>query len=193
MKLLVTAFDPFGGSETNASLELLRALPDTLGGAELTKLILPTVFRRAAELAILRAEEDLPDAIVCLGQAAGREAITPERVGINLMDAAMPDNAGYQPADESILPEGPAAYFSTLPIRPMTAAIRGAGVPAAVSNTAGTFVCNSLLYEMRHYTETRHPRVPCGFIHVPLLKDLPLDGALRGMTAALGVLVNPAE
>ena len=190
MKLLITAFDPFGGSEENASLELLRALPETLEGAEIVKLVLPTVFRRSGEKAIQRAEEVRPDAIVCMGQAGGRRAITPERVGLNLMDARIPDNDGFQPVDEPILPGGPAAYFSTLPIKPMAAAIRAAGVPAEISNTAGTFVCNSLFYQMRHYTETRCPEVPCGFIHVPLLKDLPLPDGLRGLKAALGMIAK---
>ena len=191
-KILITAFDPFGGSETNASLELLRALPERLGSTELVKLVLPTAFRRAAALAVRTAEEVRPDAIVCLGPAAGRTAVTPERVGINCMDASIPDNDGNQPSDEPILPLGPAAYFSTLPIKGMTAAIREAGVPAAVSNTAGTFVCNSLLYELRHYAETRCPQVPCGFLHVPLPEDLPTGDALRGLLAALEVLAVPA-
>ena len=148
MTILITAFDPFGGDEANISQQLLEALPEELDGAALRKLLLPTVFGAAAERAVAEAERIRPDAIVCLGQAGGRTAITPERVGINCMDASLPDNAGRQPRDEAILPGG-AAYFATLPLRDMAEAIRAAGVPAQISNTAGTLcatVCSSLLH-----------------------------------------------
>ena len=195
MTILVTAFDPFGGDEANISQQLLEALPEELDGAVLHKLLLPTVFGKAAERAIAEAERIRPGAIVCLGQAGGRTAITPERVGINCMDASLPDNAGRQPRDEAILPGGPAAYFSTLPLRAMTEAIRAAGVPAQISNTAGTFVCNSLLYAMLQYTAAS-PELPCGFLHLPCpdaASGLSREALLRGLIAALRVLTQKRQ
>lgn len=176
MQILVTAFDAFGGEASNATQEVLAALPDSANGVELQKLVVPTVFRRAAELATQEAERRRPDAILCLGQAGTRSAVTPERVAINVMDARIPDNDGAQPADEPVIPGGPAAYFSTLPVKEMVDAIRAAGVSAELSNTAGTFVCNSLMYAMLHYTHTHCPDVPCGFVHIPRLDTQTSDG-----------------
>ena len=197
--ILLTAFFPFDGDELNASQEVMNALPDRIGGAEIVKLCLPVVFGQASELAIEAAERLQPNAIVCLGQAGGREAITPERVAVNLMDAAQPDNDGFQPADSPIVTNGPVAYFSTLPIKAMAAAMQDAGVPAQISNTAGTYVCNSLMYSMLHYTATHRFDIPCGFIHVPYLDiqtkgegglALPKDDVVCAITAALRVLID---
>ena len=191
MKILVTAFDPFGGAETNSSLEVLEALPSHIGAAELVKLVLPTVFGESARLAREAAEALRPEAVVCLGQAAGRKAITPERVALNLMDAERPDNAGNRPAEEPVVPGGPAAYFSTLPVKALVSAISAAGVSAQVSDSAGTFVCNSLMYAMLHYAASRRPDLPCGFIHVPGPEDgLCREELTRGVTAALTALAK---
>ena len=194
MTILVTAFDPFGGGETNSSLAVLNALPERIGPAKLEKRVLPTVFGLSARLGEEAAEELRPDAVVCLGQAAGRKAVTPERVAINLMDAAGPDNAGNRPVDEPVVPGGPAAYFSTLPVKEMAAAARETGVPAAVSYSAGTFVCNSLMYAMLHYAASRRPDLPCGFVHVPGPEDgLSTEDLVRGVAAALGALAKSIE
>lgn len=191
MTILVTAFDPFGGEETNASLEVLKALPERIGGAMLVKRVLPTVFGLSARLAREAAEELRPDAVVCLGQAGGRKAVTPERVAVNLMDAAGPDNAGNLPTDEPVVPGGPAAYFSTLPVKAMAAAVRETGIPAAVSYTAGTFVCNSLMYAMLHHAAEKRLDLPCGFIHVPRPGEgLSPEDLARGVAAALGALAG---
>ena len=199
MAILITSFEPFGGDELNASQEVMNALPDRIGGAEIVKLCLPVIFGRAAELAAEAAERLRPDAIVCLGQAGKREAITPERAAINVMDAAQSDNDGFQPVDTPVIPGGPAAYFSTLPIKAMVSAMRDIGVPAQISNTAGTYVCNSLMYAMLHYTATHCPDIPCGFIHVPYLDiqamgegvpALPKDDIVRAVTAALRILTE---
>ena len=193
MPILVTAFTPFGGDALNASQEILNALPDTLGGVRLKKRLLPVSFHSATRLAQEAAERLRPEAIVCLGQAAGRDAVTPERVAVNLMDASMPDNDGFQPMDEPVIPNAPAAYFSTLPVKAMVEAMQRIGVPARLSDTAGTYVCNALMYAMLHQTKD----VPCGFIHVPYLTEqgkgetvpsLPMETVLRGVTACLQIL-----
>ena len=185
MTILVTAFDPFGGAETNTSLEVLEALPPRVGGAKLEKLVLPTVFGLSARLAQEAVERLRPDAVVCLG---------PERAALNLMDAARPDNAGNLPAEEPVVPGGPAAYFSTLPVKVLAAAVREAGVPAAVSNSAGTFVCNSLMYSMLHYAASRRPGLPCGFIHVPGPEDgLSREEMTQGVAAALTALAESIQ
>ena len=193
MPILVTAFTPFGGDALNASQEILNALPATLGGVRLEKFLLPVSFRAAPRLALEAAERLRPEAIVCLGQAGGRDAVTPERVAVNLMDASMPDNDGFQPVDEPVIPNAPAAYFSALPVKAMVEAMQRIGVPARLSNTAGTYVCNALMFAMLHQTKD----IPCGFIHVPYLTEqgkgetapsLPKETILRGAAACLQIL-----
>lgn len=189
MPILITAFSPFGGDALNASQEILNALPETIGGVRLEKRLLPVSFRSASRLALEAAERLHPEAIVCLGQAAGRDAVTPERVAVNLMDASMPDNDGFQPVDEPVIPNAPAAYFSTLPVKAMVEAMQRVGAPARLSDTAGTYVCNALMFAMLHQTKD----VPCGFIHVPYLTEqgkretpsLSKECVLRGITACL--------
>jgi len=167
MKLLITGFEPFGGETVNPSLEAMKRLPDTIGGAQVVKQALPTEFKRAGEVLAAALEEHRPDAVICVGQAGGRSAITIERVAINLRDASIPDNAGNQPADEPILPGGETAYFSTLPIKTMVERIKETGLPAFVSNTAGTYVCNEVLYTLLHLGKTQYPGMRGCFIHVP--------------------------
>ena len=136
--LLITGFMPFGSEDRNPSWEAVSALPERIGDWLLKKLLLPVEFSRAADLAEKAAEDCHADAILSVGLAAGRTAVTPEYVGVNVRDASIPDNAGVQPEGEPVDPDGPAAYFSTLPVREMTKAIQGAGVPAKLSYTAGT-------------------------------------------------------
>ena len=147
------------------------------------------------------ADVERPDAVLCVGQAGGRAAITPERVAINLMDARIPDNAGYQPIDTPVVPDGPAAFFSTLPVKAIAARIQSDGLPAAVSNTAGTYVCNSLLYTLLHTAAVEYPGMPGGFIHVPYaLEQLPgkpegtpglaLQQIARGLSCAIEAIAE---
>ncbi|MDV2431824.1 pyroglutamyl-peptidase I [Corynebacterium tuberculostearicum] len=167
MKILVTAFDAFGGESINPTEQVLDHLPGRIGRAEISQLVVPTKFGESLRRVTEAAEEESADAVVCLGQAGGRERITPERVAINVMDAEIPDNAGYQPVDVPVVEGGPAAYFSTLPVKAMVKAI--GDIPARLSNTAGTFVCNQLLYGLlQHFAGTD---VQVGFVHVPYLKE----------------------
>ena len=190
-KLLITGFDPFDGATINPSWEAVKLLPDRIGEYELCKLQIPTIFGVAPRTVLEKAAEICPDVIISVGQAGGRKAVTPERIGINVRDARIADNAGCVPADEPIVKGGPDAYFSTLPIKAMIAAISEAELPAAVSNTAGTFVCNDVLYSLlHHYAGTE---VRCGFIHVPWLPkqgepNLPLADTVKALTAAISAL-----
>ena len=185
--LLITGFMPFGGDAVNPSWEAVKALPEQIGAYRLEKRLLPVEYGRAAALAIDAAEAVRADAILCVGLAAGRIAVTPEAIGINMRDARIADNAGFAPKGEPIDPNGPAAYFSTLPVRKMTEAIEKAGIPAAVSYTAGTYVCNDLLYTLLHRFHVSETRA--AFIHVPhTTKALPLSGLTRALCAAIGAL-----
>ena len=187
-RLLITGFDAFGGSEENPSWLAVSQLPDTVGEFALKKCILPTVFGRAAQEVLAAAEDFHPDVVLCVGVAAGRDAVTPERIAVNIRDARIPDNAGNQPAGEYVVPDAPAAYFATVPVVAMAQAIRNAGIPASVSNTAGAFVCNDTLYLLLHHFAGTATRV--GFIHVPALPhqhavSLPLEQITAALTHAI--------
>ena len=181
--LLITGFMPFGGEDRNPSWEAVNALPDRIGAWKLHKLLLPVEFGHAAHLAIETAEACHADAVLCVGLAAGRMAVTPELVGVNVRDASIPDNAGQKFNGDPIRPDGPAAYFSTLPVREMTAAILGAKIPAMLSYTAGAYVCNDLLYTLLDHFSGTSTRA--AFVHIPLEKDLPLESSIRALTVAV--------
>ena len=190
-KLLITGFDPFGGADRNPAREAVMTLPSVIGDYEIIPLEIPTVFGTAAETVLRAAQELCPDVILCVGQAAGRAAITPEVVGINLRNASIPDNAGNQPQHTPVVEGAPAAYFSTLPVREMAATIQGAGLPSSLSYSAGVFVCNDLLYTLLHHYNGTSTRV--GFIHIPCLPEqakegcpsLPLGDTVRGLATAI--------
>lgn len=190
-KLLITGFDPFDGATVNPSWEAVKLLPDTVGDYELHKLQIPTVFGLAPRTVLEKAAQIQPDVIISVGQAGTRPAVTPERIGINVRDARITDNAGISPKDEPIVPGGPDGLFSTLPIKAMIAAIQEAGLPASVSNTAGTFVCNDVLYSLLHHYAGSNVR--CGFIHVPWLPEqgqpsLPLESTAKALEIAIRAL-----
>jgi pyroglutamyl-peptidase len=169
MKALVTGFEPFAGETVNPALEAVQRLPRRLGALDVVTTTLPAVFGRALDAledAIVAAD---PDIVLCVGQAGGRAALSLERVAINVDDARIPDNAGQQPIDRPVIPGGPAAYFSTLPIKAAVAELRTAALPAIVSNTAGTFVCNHVFYGLMHLAASRRLRLRGGFLHVPYL------------------------
>jgi pyroglutamyl-peptidase len=190
-QLLITGFDPFGGASVNPAREAVMALPDVVGDYALTKLEIPTVFGLAAETVLRAAKILCPDVILCVGQAGGRAAITPEVVAINLREASIPDNAGNQPKNMPVVENAPAAYFSTLPVRAMAEGVKAAGIPCSLSYSAGVFVCNDLLYTLLHHYDGTDTRV--GFVHIPYLPEqagegvasLPLEDAVRGLTAAI--------
>ena len=193
-KLLITGFDPFGGQSVNPSWEAVRLLPERIGAYELTRLEIPTIYGEGAAR-LLRAAEGLhPDVILSIGQAGGRRGITPEVVGINLREARIPDNSGFQPVNEPIAPDGPAAYFATVPVRAMVAAMTAAGLPCALSYTAGAFVCNDVLYTLLH--RCHGTAVQAGFIHVPFLPEqakegvpsMPLKDIVRALALCVGAL-----
>ena len=164
-KLLITGFEPFGGEEINPSWEAVRLLPSKINEYELTKLLIPVVFRGAAEAVIAEAGRICPDVILCIGQAGGRSAVTPELVGINLRHGTIPDNSGYKPIDEPISEGAEAAYFSTIPVRKIAEAIKASGIPSQVSYSAGAYVCNDVLYTLLSQFKDSKTRV--GFIHIP--------------------------
>lgn len=188
-KLLITGFEPFGGETVNPSWEAVARLPAEISGYTLTKLRLPVVFGEAADTVLRVAEKAELDVILCVGQAGGRQAITPELVGINLRHASIPDNKGNGPKDQPILPHGDAAYFSTLPVRQMADAISREGIPSQVSYSAGTYVCNDLLYTLLAHFQGSRTRV--GFIHIPYATEqgkepsMDLEQMIRGLTAAI--------
>lgn len=175
MKIMLTAFDAFGGQTINPAQQAVRRV-QAPKGVELVRVEVPTVFGKSIQVVAEAMEREQPDAVLCVGQAGGRAAVTPERVSINLMDARIPDNEGNQPEDQPVVPDGENALFSTLPVKAMTAAIQKQEIPAQLSNTAGTFVCNQLLYGVLHLCQQRFPKTQAGFIHVPFLPEQAKNG-----------------
>ena len=190
-KLLITGFDPFGGESVNPAWEAVKLLPEIIGEYTLYKLEIPTVFSLAADTVLNKAKEIMPDVILCIGQAGGRAAVTPERIGINMANASIPDNQRNQPKNMPIIPGGADGIFATVPVQEMADAIVAAGLPGQISNTAGTFVCNDTLYRLLHHFAGSATRV--GFIHVPYAPEqgapnLLLADTAKALTAAISVL-----
>lgn len=180
MRVLVTGFEPFGGDAFNASLEAVRRLPARIGPLEIATAGLPTSYQRALsalEAAIVTAA---PSIVLCVGQAGERSALCIERVAVNVQDARIPDNDGLQPVDTPVIPGGPAAYLSTLPVRAAVAALHAAELRAEISMSAGTFVCNHVFYGLMHLAAQRGRPFRGGFLHVPRLPQQ--AGPAAGMT-----------
>src|SRR6266568_4586384 len=200
MKALVTGFEPFGGEPINPALEALGRMPPRLGVLEIVTRVLPAVFGEALDALEEAVRETEPDIVLCVGLAGGRAALSLERVAINIDDARIPDNRGQQPIDVSVVADGPAAYFATLPIKAAVAALRDAGLPATVSNSAGTFVCNHLFYGLMHLAATRRLDLRGGFLHVPFLPSqaarqdgapsMAIDDIVRGIEIVLTVAAS---
>ena len=191
MKIIVTGFDPFGGEKINPSIECVKALPE-VEGVELIRLELPTVFKESAKSLNEVINEVKPDAVLSVGQAGGRPGITMERIAINVDDARIPDNITQQPIDETIQTEGAAAYFSTLPIKRIVKAIREARISAEVSNSAGTFVCNHIMYQALFAATKVDKPFKAGFMHIPFIPEqttdkpsLPLEESTKALQIAI--------
>ena len=169
MKILVTGFDPFGGEPINPAIESVKRLPDNIAGAEIIKLEIPTVRKKSLEKIEEAINKHNPDVILSIGQAGGRFDISIERVGINLDDFRIPDNEGNQIIDEPIFPDGENSYFVKLPVKAMVQNVQKNNIPASVSYTAGTFVCNHVLYGVLYLIEKKYNGKKSGFIHIPFL------------------------
>lgn len=191
MKILVTGFDPFGGEKVNPALEAVKKLPDTIAGAEIIKLEIPTVFKRSIPALGSAIDEIKPDVVLNVGQAGGRSDITVEKVAINLQDASIPDNDKEQPIDQKVFEDGENAYFASIPVKKIVENINKIGIPASVSYTAGTYVCNNLMYTTLYNINKKYPNMKGGFIHVPFItqqavgKKNTASMSLNDITAAL--------
>lgn len=200
MKILVTGFDPFGGEPINPAIESVKKLPDNIAGAEIIKLEIPTVWKKSIDKIEEAIIEHNPDVILSIGQAGGRFDITVERVGINIDDFRIKDNEGNQVIDEPVFSDGDTAYFSNLPVKAIVENIQKYKVPASVSYTAGTFVCNHVLYGVRYLIEKKYKGKKSGFIHIPFLPEqvtdkrntpsMSLDCIVTGLTAAIEAIIT---
>ena len=201
--VLITGFAPFGGERTNPSWQLVKALPGSIAGYRIEKRRVPTEFRKAILVTTKVIDILMPDIVLCFGQAGGRSRMSVERVAINVDDAHIADNAGKQIIDSAIRADGPAAYFCTLPIKAMAAAMIKTGVPTEISNSAGTFVCNHLIYGVLHHIAVNSLPTRAGFIHVPYLESQVLNKAnmpsmslatmLDGAKAAIMVAISAKQ
>ena len=175
MKILLTGFDPFGGEAVNPAEEAVKRVRDNINGAEVIKITIPTVQTKSVEAIEKAIELHNPDIVISVGQAGGRFDITPERVAINIDDFRIPDNEGNQPTDKIIQEDGKAAYFSNLPVKAMVKHMNDNGIPATLSNTAGTFVCNHVMYGILYMIDKKYPNIKGGFIHIPYMTSQVID------------------
>ncbi len=200
MKILLTAFDPFGGEPVNPAQEAVEAVKDNIAGAEIVKCIVPTVFYKSIDTVYAAMKKENPDVVLCIGQAGGRIGMTPERVAINLNEARIPDNEGNQPLDTPIFDDGKNAYFTMLPVKAMVAKMMEKGIPASLSYTAGSYVCNHLMYGVLYHIEKEFPNTKGGFMHVPFLHQqvmdkkntpsLSKDDIVKGIEASIEAIVE---
>lgn len=198
MKILVTGFDPFGGEPINPSWEAVRRLPDAVKSIEIIKAQIPTSFGRSADVVRTAILEHDPDVVVCVGQAGGELGISAERVASNVDEGRIPDNDGNQPIDTRIRADGPAAYFSSLPVEAMVTAMKKTGIPAVVSNNAGAYVCNHLMYQVLYMIDHEFPGKRGGFVHVPYAPQqvvnkpgqpaLGIDEVATALAASIGAI-----
>lgn len=203
MKILVSGFDPFGGEKINPAIESVKLLPNEIKGAKIIKVEIPTVARKSLKKLEEVIEIEKPDVVLSVGQAGGRTDISVERVGINMDDFRIKDNEGNQPIDEKIAKDGPDAYLVTIPIKAMVQKMIENKIPASVSNTAGTFVCNHVCYGMAHLASTKYPNMRTGFVHIPFLPEqvvdkrnmpsMPLELIAKGLEYAIEAIVENKE
>lgn len=176
-KLLLTAFEPFLDFPINPTMDIAEALKGkTIGDYHVTTVLLPVSFKKVRHELVNHLDQLKPDAVILMGLAAGRNKITPERIAININDGPV-DNAGEQPVDERIQMDGDDGYFSTLPIRRMVESLHAHGLPAEISNTAGAYLCNHVMYQTLYYIKKQNINIPAGFIHVPASHQLALENS----------------
>lgn len=200
MKILLTGFEPFGGETINPAQEAVQLVRDEIKGAQIVKCYVPVVFGKAIDTVYAAMKKEEPDAVLLIGQAGGRFEITPERVAINCDDGRIPDNEGNQPVDQPVKADGPAAYFSKLPVKKMVEYMKKANVPASISNTAGTYVCNHLMYGVLYHIDREFPDMIGGFMHVPFLHEqvmnkketpsLSKEDVVKGIEASLEAIID---
>ena len=200
MKLLLTAFTQFGGESINPALEAVKLVKDKISNLDIVKLEVPTVFNKSIQTVIEAMEKEKPDFLLCVGQAGGRAGITPERVAINIDDARIPDNEGNQPIDRTIYSDGENAYFSNLPVKAMVESIKKEGLTSSLSNSAGTYVCNHLMYGVLYHIDKTYKGMNGDFINVPYIPDqtvdkpdkpsMPLEDIVRGLEAAIMAIAD---
>lgn len=200
MKILITGFEPFGEEKINPALEATKRLDNEIAGAEIIKLKLPTVFRKSINVLETALEKEKPDLVICVGQAGGRDRISIERVAINISDARIPDNEGNKLVDEIIFEDGDTAYFSNLPIKAMVEALKVNKIPAVISNTAGTYVCNHIMYGLLYNIDKKYPNMKGGFIHIPYLPEqvidktnapsMSLDNIIKALTITIETVIK---
>lgn len=188
MKVLVTGFDPFGGELVNPAYEAVKQLPDEIAGAQIIKREIPTVFGEGAHKVEQLIKETNPDIVLNIGQAGGRSVVCVEKIGINLAEARIPDNAGNQPMSQSICEDGENAYFTTVPVNAMVENMKSHGIPAGISYTAGTYVCNDVMYRVSHLLKKEGMNRRSGFIHVPYAAEQVVDKPIGTASMSLPMI-----
>jgi len=174
-KVVVTGFQPFGGESINPALEAVLKMKDEINGARIIKVEVPVEYDQGAEVIHEVLKREQPDLVISIGQAGGRTAVTPERVAVNMQDASVPDNAGVIRNEACIYENGPDAYFAKLPVRKIEQAVKEAGIPCSISNTAGLYVCNDVMYHLLYWMDKEFPKMRGGFIHVPYTTEQVLN------------------
>lgn len=182
MKVLLTGFEPFNKEKINPSYEAVKLVPNSINNIDIVKYELPTVFSRARKELIELINKENLDVVLCIGQAGNRSMVTVEQVAINLMDASIPDNDGCKPLDEAVVVGGEDGIFATIPVKKIVEAMRAKNIPASVSYSAGTYVCNTVMYTALEMAKTNYPNMKCGFIHVPYIPEQVLDKNSPSMT-----------
>ena len=193
MKILVTGFDPFGGEKVNPAYEAVQLLPDKISSSDIVKIEIPTAFSKSALVVEEAIKKYNPDVVLNIGQAGGRSSITVEKVAINLAEARIPDNEGEQPIDKKLQQDGETAYFATIPVKAMVKNIRDHGIPANISYTAGTYVCNSIMYNVLYMIHKRYTNIRAGFIHVPFSTKQVVDKPEGTASMSVETIVKALE
>ena len=204
MKVLITGFDPFGGESVNPAYEAVKLLPDTIYDAQVIKAEIPTVYGKAGATVEALIEENHPDIVICVGQAGGRAKITIEKVAINLAEASIKDNEGNQPMDQPIKQDGANAYFTNSPCKAVVEALNLEDIPAGISYTAGTFVCNDVMYQLLYLIDRKYHTIRGGFIHVPYADEqvsnkaegtpsMSIKMIARGLEIAIQAIIDNTE